>query len=189
MKTFKSIGVVTIFFALIIIVQSFTMLRVIDNKSSSNISISDSSLVLFSKSIELTDPSCLQMYYYIERYSDTFNIPKNYAYGIAFYETGYKGPFDWSYNHRKSSHAGAVGPMQIMPSTASLINDRKVPTSFLKNNVEYNVRTSLKLLRRLHDKYGDWKVVFGAYNSGKPIINNYARKVYRYNPEWMSVQN
>ena len=29
-----------------------------------------------------TDPPCLQMYFYIEQYADSFNIPKHIAYGI-----------------------------------------------------------------------------------------------------------
>ena len=37
-----------------------------------------------------TDPPCLQMYFYIEKYADSFNIPKRYAYGMANIETGYK---------------------------------------------------------------------------------------------------
>jgi len=29
--------------------------------------------------VKSTDPPCLQMYYYIEKYADSFNIPKRYA--------------------------------------------------------------------------------------------------------------
>jgi hypothetical protein len=39
-------------------------------------------------------------------------------------------------------------------------------------------------LRRLKNKYGDWKVVFGCYNTGRPIVNDYAHKVYNYDPQW-----
>ena len=47
--------------------------------------------------IRKTDPPCLQVYESIEKYSDSFNIPKRYAYGVANIETSYKGPFHWKY--------------------------------------------------------------------------------------------
>lgn len=140
--------------------------------------------IILEKHIEDTDPSCLRMYYYIEQYSDSFNIPKKYAFGIANVETSYDGPFDWSYNHKQSSYAGAIGPMQIMPSTAQLINKEKVSNQKLKNDIEYNVMTSMKLLRHLYNTYGDWGLVFGAYNTGRPIVNKYAKKVLSYEPTW-----
>jgi len=50
----------------------------------------------------------------------------------------------------------------------------------LKGDIAYNVMTSMKLLRTLYDKYGDWKTVFGAYNTGRPMVNQYALDVYNY---------
>ena len=47
-------------------------------------------------------------------------------------------------------------------------------------DIDFNVECSLKLLRQLYDRYGDWKLVFGAYNTGKPIVNEYAINVYNY---------
>jgi len=124
------------------------------------------------------------MYYYIEKYSEEYKIHRKYAYGVAYAETRYRGPFDWKYNHAQTSYAGALGPMQIMPATAKLINGRPIPNSTLKSDIELNVETSMKLLRRLKNKYGDWKVVFGCYNTGRPIVNDYAHKVYNYDPQW-----
>ncbi len=145
--------------------------------------------IVLEKHIQDTDPSCLKMYYYIEQYSDSFGIPKKYAFGIANIESNYNGPFDWNYNHKLSSYAGAVGPMQIMPSTAKFINDEKVTTQKLKNDIEYNVKTSMKLLRHLYDTYGDWGLAFGAYNTGKPVMNRYAKKVLSYKPTWKYYDN
>lgn len=136
------------------------------------------------RSVQSDDPPCLQMYYYIEQYADSFDIPKQYAYGVAYAETRYGGPFDWRYNHNKTSSAGAVGPMQIMPSTAHYINRDRVSTSRLRNDIQYNVKTSMKLLRTLYNKYGDWKTVFGCYNTGRPCVNGYAVAVYNFQPTW-----
>jgi hypothetical protein len=49
-------------------------------------------------SIDQGAPPSLQMYKYIKAYADTFDIPVNYAFGIAFCETRYEGPFQWKYN-------------------------------------------------------------------------------------------
>jgi len=141
--------------------------------------------ISITKELEPNDPSCLQMYFYIDQYSDSFNIPKKYAFGIANAETNYKGPFDWTYTHKKTSYCGAQGPMQIMPTTAAFINKEKVSNIKLKNDIKYNVKTSMKLLRHLYDTYGDWKLVFGAYNTGRPCVNGYAVKVYNYDPKWL----
>jgi soluble lytic murein transglycosylase-like protein len=134
--------------------------------------------------VSSTDPPCIQMYYYIEQYADSFNIPKRYAYGIAKAETGYRGPFHWRYNPAQTSCVGAVGPMQVMLATARFINRDGVSKDKLKSNIQYNVFTSMKLLRRLYNKYGNWKTVFGAYNTGRPCVNGYAHKVYNHKLRW-----
>ena len=130
------------------------------------------------------DPPCLQMYYHIERYADSFRIPKRFAYGIAYSETRYEGPFHWEYNHAKSSGSGAYGPMQILLSTAYSVNRERVTVHKLRNDIGYNVMTSMKLLRKLHNKYRDWKTTFGAYNCGYPCVNGYAIKIYNHKIQW-----
>jgi soluble lytic murein transglycosylase-like protein len=136
------------------------------------------------KIISPTDPPCLQMYFYIEQYADSFNIPKKYAYGIAHSETGYRGPFHWKYNHAQTSFAGAEGPMQIMLPTARWNNNDNISRERLRNDIEYNVRTSMKVLRKLYNKYKNWKLVFGCYNTGRPCVNGYAEKVFNHKLNW-----
>jgi soluble lytic murein transglycosylase-like protein len=138
-----------------------------------------------SKIRKIEQPYCIQMYDAIMKYSEMYNIPKNYAFGIAYAETRYDGPFDWNYNHMKTSSAGAIGPMQIMPSTGKLMwKDIEFSNQYLKENIDFNVHTSMKLLRKLHDKYKDWKIVFGCYNTGKPLVNGYAISVYNHKINW-----
>jgi len=129
-------------------------------------------------------PSCMQMYNCIKQYADTFDVPLRYAFGVASVETGYKGPFHWSYNHAQGSSAGALGPMQIMLETARRNNHDNVSRERLRNDIEYNVKTSMKVLRKLYNKYKDWKTVFGCYNTGHPCVNGYAHKVYNYKINW-----
>lgn len=137
------------------------------------------------KNITINDPPCLQMYFYIQKYAKIYNIPEEYAFGLAYQETRYEGPFDWSYNHKQKSYANAYGPMQIQIPTARGLNKDNISEKILTENIDYNVMTSMKLLRRLKDKYGDWRLVFGAYNSGKPIINDYAIKIYNKQYTWV----
>ena len=129
-------------------------------------------------------PPCMQMYNCIKQYADTFDVPLRFAFGIANAETGYRGPFHWNYNHAQGSSAGALGPMQIMLPTARSNNHDNVSREQLRNDIEYNVRTSMKVLRKLYNKYGDWKIVFGCYNTGRPCVNGYAHKVYNHKINW-----
>ena len=145
-------------------------------KATQNVRIPDS--------IDQGSPPSLQMYRYIKAYADTFNIPLNYAFGIAHAETRYCGPFHWKYNHAQTSSAGAVGPMQVMVSTARWINKDNVSKERLKTDIKYNIYTSMKLLRKLFNKNGDWKTVFGEYNTGRPCVNGYSHKVCNYKPDW-----
>jgi soluble lytic murein transglycosylase-like protein len=131
-------------------------------------------------SIDQGSPPSLQMYKYIKVYADTFNIPIRYAFGVAYAETRYGGPFHWKYNHAQTSCTGAEGPMQILLSTARWVNKDNVSREQLRTDIKYNVKTSMKYLNMLHKTYKDWGTVFGYYNTGYPRINEYARNVLNY---------
>ena len=120
-------------------------------------------------------PYSLQVYTSIEKYSKEYRIPKYIAYNIAFLETRYQGPFDWDYHGKLTSFAGAKGPMQIMPKTANYVTGKRISKSDLLHNIDLNVHISMRLLRNLHKRYGDWGVACGYYNTGYPQINDYAR--------------
>lgn len=126
-------------------------------------------------------PACVQMYSSISKHSEKYGIPLRYALGIAYVESSYKGPLQWSYKHDVVSSAGALGPMQIMPTTADMMwNNKRVPREKILKDIDFNVETSMKLLAKLYKKYGDWKIVFGYYNTGRPCVNDYAEKVYNF---------
>lgn len=144
----------------------------------------EESVIRNPKRVTNTSPPSLQMYNYIKAYADTFDIPLRFAFGIAKVETGYTGPMQWRYNPGQISCAGAVGPMQVMVATARYINKDNVSKERLRTDIEYNVRTSMKLLRKLYNLRGDWKVVFGEYNTGRPCINGYSHKVYNHQIDW-----
>lgn len=136
-------------------------------------------------------PKSLQVFYNIEKYSTEYNIPKYIAYNISYLETRYRGPYQWDYSP-KSSISGASGPMQIMVSTSRLINKSNHSKDRLKNDIPYNIQTGMKLLRILHDKYGDWGKACGAYNTGKPVINSYAEFCINnkdYKKNWINLKS
>lgn len=123
---------------------------------------------------DVQNPIPLEMYENLEKYSEKYEIPKHVFYNIAYLETRYRGPFDWNYNPKRTSSAGALGPMQIMPSTANYICKENISNEKLKNDIELNISISAMLLKKLHNKYKNWKLVCGYYNTGRPIINKYA---------------
>ena len=118
---------------------------------------------------------CEKLYYLIETYSDSFCVPKYIAYGVAYKETRYRGPLDTLYNPFLTSHAGAVGAMQIMPQYASYFAGRKVTRTELMNNLETNVWLSMKILAQHYERYKNWTLACGAYNTGQPKLNKYAK--------------
>jgi soluble lytic murein transglycosylase-like protein len=169
MKIFKLFYITFFFFSATVLGLTFSR-----EKKNTGISIPQGE-------INSQSPPCIQMYYYIEKYAEEYDIPKKYAYGIARQETGYHNAFQWNYDHAQTSSAGAVGPMQVMFTTAQMMwPEEEFDRDKLKNDIEFNVKTSMKLLRHLHDKYRDWKVVFGAYNTGKPLVNGYAMNVFNH---------
>jgi len=132
----------------------------------------------------------LQMYESIEHWSDSFNIPKYIAYNVAYLETGYKGPFDFSYNPYLTSSAGAVGPMQIITQWAHPYAGRRLTDKELKTNIDLNVKISMQMLNVWYRIHKDWTLAAGAYNSGQPIRNEYAIYVASnkdYKSKWKKI--
>lgn len=126
-------------------------------------------------------PESVKMFFYIEKYAAEYGIPKNIAYGIPYYESGYRGAADTTYNPKnKISKSKAYGAMQLKRKTAEFIADTVITKHDLLNNTELNVKLSYKLLSHLHKKYGNWKLAVGVYNTGKPIINTYVNKVIKF---------
>jgi len=148
----------------------------------STLSIFDMKKITIKKSAER------RMYESIMYYADSLNIPLYFAFNIATIETGYRGPFDTTYNHAQVSKAGALGPMQIVYKYSHYYAGRKVSRSELRDSIEFNVRLSMIILKEHYSKYKDWAKVAGAYNTGKPVINSYARKAIDstyYQKKWI----
>jgi soluble lytic murein transglycosylase-like protein len=68
----------------------------------------------------------------------------------------------------------------MLPTGKGMWKGQTVTREMLMNDIDFNVRTSMKLLRKLFNKHKNWKLVFGAYNTGRPCVNGYANMVYNY---------
>lgn len=117
-----------------------------------------------------------RLYTAINHFAEQYEVPLYIAYNVACLETGYCGPFHETYNHKQTSKAGAVGAMQIMPQYASHYAGFKVSKAMLRDSIELNVEISMKMLNEWYKRYKRWDKATGAYNTGKPIINKYAKK-------------
>ena len=131
--------------------------------------------------------AALRMYRAIMLYSGMYNVPKHVAFNIAHLETTYRGPQDSTYNPSRVSNKGAMGPMQIMYRYASHFAEREVTKSELRDSIEFNVNLSMKILAQNYKRYKSWKKAAGAYNTGRPIINHYAKEAVKknYKRNWL----
>jgi soluble lytic murein transglycosylase-like protein len=115
----------------------------------------------------------------ILKYSAEYDVPVEIVYAVIYYETGYRGPDHKSYNHKRVSRCGAVGPMQIMPRGISKLVGYKVTRSSLLNNPDMNVKVGVKMLAMHYKRCKSWVKAIGAYNTGRLRANKYAYKVIR----------
>ena len=133
----------------------------------------------------------LRMYRAIMLYSGMYNVPEYVAFNIAHLETTYRGPQDSTYNPSRVSKAGAMGPMQIRYKYASYFAERKVTKSELRDSIEFNVNLSMKILAQNYKRFKNWAKAAGAYNTGKPVINHYAKEAVKkdYKRNWLQEED
>ncbi len=97
-----------------------------------------------------------------------FGVPEPVLYAVIRTESN----FDTS----AVSYAGAVGLMQLMPSTFKWLTDDILGEhldSALLNDPGVNIRYGAYLMSRLYDQYGNWNTVFAAYNAGPGNVNKW----------------
>lgn len=95
---------------------------------------------------------------YINNASKETNVPADIIKEVGNVES--------SGNPNAVSNQGAVGYMQLMPSTAEAMGVKDI------TDPEQNIMGGAKYLKYLYDKYGNWKDTLIAYNEGEGNFDN-----------------
>jgi soluble lytic murein transglycosylase len=98
---------------------------------------------------------------YVFKYSNEFGLDLNLVYSIIKVESDFK--------TNAVSKSGALGLMQILPSTAKWIA-KELGEEYLKEKMfepETNILYGCFYLDYLFDRFGDMEIVICAYNAGE----------------------
>ena len=83
------------------------------------------------------------------------------------------------FDTKARSKAGAIGLMQLLPSTAQGIARRTGGTSFVVDDLydpELNVRYGAWYLRHLLDRYGETRTALAAYHAGQGNVDRWRER-------------
>lgn len=102
----------------------------------------------------------------IDEKCENYSVDKSLVYAIIKAESGY--------DTNVVSPKGAVGLMQIMPSTACWLTSENVTEEDLLDP-RVNIDIGVMLLARLNKKYTDFRHVLAAYNAGIGKVDEWIR--------------
>ena len=105
---------------------------------------------------------------YVKTYSEQFSVPEDIIWAVIKTESGFD-PY-------ATSDVGAMGLMQLMPSTFMEITEDRLfegldPIKRL--DPETNIKYGTYYLSYLFARYGDWDAVFAAYNGGLGNVDDW----------------
>lgn len=105
--------------------------------------------------------------FFVQKYSDEFNLDKSLVYAVIKAESDFQ--------EDAVSSAGALGLMQIIPSTAKWIASEfdEIYSKESLLTAETNIKYGCFYLRYLFDKFNDIDIVICAYNAGETIVKNW----------------
>ncbi len=105
---------------------------------------------------------------YVEAYAAQYGVPASVVYAVIKTES--------DFDSGAESDAGAVGLMQLMPDTFRWLTD-EILFDHLEDGMRYdpetNIRYGVYYLSRLYDRYGDWTLVYAAYNAGTGRVDEW----------------
>lgn len=103
----------------------------------------------------------------VEKYSELYNVPENVVYAIIYTESKFQA--------NVVSKAGAVGLMQIMPSTFRDIQDKfgESLSDEKLTDPEINIRYGTYYIGFLLNYYNDLELAVTAYNAGIGNVNKW----------------
>lgn len=105
---------------------------------------------------------------YVEKYAKQYDVPQNLIYAVIRTESDFQAD--------AVSAVGAVGLMQMMPSTFRWLSDDMLG-EYLEDGMLYDAETNIRYgvyyLRRLYDRYGNWPTACAAYNAGNGRVDGW----------------
>ena len=97
---------------------------------------------------------------YVEKYSEMYGVPKDIVYAVIKTES--------NFNPNAKSDKGAMGLMQLVPSTYEWICG-KTGIPYDKNKItdpETNIQCGVYYLSYCYEQFIIWETVYAAYNAG-----------------------
>jgi soluble lytic murein transglycosylase-like protein len=121
----------------------------------------------------------------LDQAATQYNVPASVLYGVAAQESGF--------NQNAVSPAGAIGVMQLMPSTAAGLGVDP-------NNIQQNIDGGAQYLSQLFQQFGSWVLALAAYNAGPgnvakagntvpnfPETQNYVTSISAMEPQYAAL--
>ncbi len=102
----------------------------------------------------------MKYYEYVEKYSEEYSVPREIIFAVIKSES--------SFVSDAVSPAGAVGLMQIMPSTYEWLCTKtgEKPNISTLYDPEVSIKYGTYYLSYLYSRFGVWETVYAAYNAG-----------------------
>ncbi len=104
----------------------------------------------------------------VEKYSAEYGVPENLIYAVIKTES--------SFDSSATSSKGAIGLMQLMPSTFEWLT-KDILREHLSAGMLYDPETNIKYgtyyLSRLYNRFGDWDTALAAYNGGEGNVSEW----------------
>ena len=107
----------------------------------------------------------LQYDEYISTCCDEYNVDKSLVYAIVKAES--------NFDQNAMSNKGAVGLMQIMPSTATFVSQKIGKQTFDLTDAKDNLTLGIAYLSYLDKKFDDVKHIICAYNAGEGKVQEW----------------
>ncbi len=97
---------------------------------------------------------------YVEKYSEEYGVPREVILAVIKCES--------SFTADAVSYRGAVGLMQIMPSTYEWLCTKtgEEPNTSLLYDPDINIKYGTYYLSYLYSRFGVWETAYAAYNAG-----------------------
>ena len=105
---------------------------------------------------------------YVERYAKQYDVPANLIYAVIRTES--------DFDSEAVSSVGAVGLMQMMPSTFRWLSDDMLGEHLedgMLYDPETNIRYGVYCLSYLYNEFGLWHTVYAAYNAGPNRVRDW----------------